>query len=188
MATISGRRGAEVGHHLQVRALHATGERVSGVVTDEGVLGADVVVAAGPWSSSLLEPFGVTLPILPVRGWLVRLAPGEPGLVRHIVERVGWTGGGRAQAMTAADVAKGTGPVAIGAALHPGRDGTITCGSSWQPALSPEPASDDPSVPSRIAAMVRRVVPALGHAGVPGIVVGASADDARRPSGGRPGA
>jgi D-hydroxyproline dehydrogenase subunit beta len=161
MATLAGIRGAEVRHHLQVRALQADGDRVTGVVTDDGVLGADaVVVAAGPWSPSLLEPVGVTVPILPVRGWLIRVAPREPGLVHHIVERVGWTG--RAQAVSAADVAGGAAQAAIGASLHPGRDGTITCGSSWQPALTPEP--EDPSAPAHIAAMVQRVVPALEHA------------------------
>jgi sarcosine oxidase subunit beta len=152
-----------VRHHLRVRALRTEGERVTGVVTDEGMIAADaVVVAAGPWSPALLEPIGVLLPLLPVRGWLVRLAPREVPLVRHIVERVGWTGGGRVEAMTAAEVANGTAAAAIGAALHPGQDGRITCGSSWQPALSPEP--EDPSVPARIAAMVRRLVPALEHA------------------------
>ena len=161
LATIAGRRGAEVRHHLQVRALRADGDRVTGVLTDEGVLEADaVVVAAGPWSPALLEPVGVTLPILPVRGWLVRLAPREPKLVRHIVERVGWTG--HAEPASAADVAGGAVRAAIGAAVHPGQDGTVTCGSSWQPALTPEP--EDASVPGRIAAMVRRVVPALEHA------------------------
>ena len=93
LAGLAARRGALVRHHLQARALHIEGGRVAGVVTDEGVLWADtVVVAAGPWSPSLLEPIGVHLPVRPVRGWLVRVAPGEPRLVRHIVERVGWTG------------------------------------------------------------------------------------------------
>jgi glycine/D-amino acid oxidase-like deaminating enzyme len=161
LATLAGRHGAEVRHHLQVRALRADGDRVTGVVTDDGTLEADaVVVAAGPWSPSLLESLGVTLPIVAVRGWLIRIAPREPELVRHIVERVGWTG--HAEPVTAAEVAGGPALAAIGAALHPAPDGTVTCGSSWQPALTPEP--EDASVPARIASMVRRVVPALEHA------------------------
>jgi sarcosine oxidase subunit beta len=160
MATLAGARGADVRHHLQVRSLRADGDRVTGVVTDEGVLHADVVVvAAGPWSPALLEPVGVMLPIFSVRGWLVRLAPREPRLVRHIVERVGWTG--RAEPVTAERVG-GSGRAAIGASLHPGQDGAVTCGSSWQPALAPEP--EDPTAPARITEMVRRVVPALDHA------------------------
>ena len=51
LATLATVRGAEVRHHLHVRAVHATGDRVRGVVTDEGIMAADaVVVAAGPWS------------------------------------------------------------------------------------------------------------------------------------------
>src|SRR5438132_6307752 len=96
LATLAARRGAVVRHHLQAGALHVEGGRVGGVVTDEGVLPADtVVVAAGPWSTSLLEPVGVHLPVRPIRGWLIRVAPDEPRLVRHIVERVGWTRAGR---------------------------------------------------------------------------------------------
>jgi sarcosine oxidase subunit beta len=163
LATLAAGRGAEVRHHLHVRALHATGDRVTGVVTDEGVLAADtVVVAAGPWSSVLLDPIGVALPIRSVRGWLVRLAPREPTLVRHIVERVGRTGAGRLGRVRAADVADGSTAPAIGAALHPAKDGTITCGSSWQQVQSPEP--ENSSVPSRIVQMVARVVPALADA------------------------
>src|SRR5207247_8274705 len=111
-----------------------------GGVTDEGVLLTDaVVVAAGPWSPTLLEPSGVRLPLWPVRGWLVRLAPRRPRLVRHIVERVGWTGVGRVnERPRVGDL--GEEPLAnVGAALHPGQDGTITCGSSWEHATSPEP-------------------------------------------------
>src|SRR4029079_2453610 len=57
LATLAAPQGAEVRHHLHLRARHATGDRVTGVATDEGVLAADtVVVAAGPWSSALLDP------------------------------------------------------------------------------------------------------------------------------------
>src|SRR5262249_36076917 len=51
LATLAADHGATIRHHLQARALHRAGDRVTGVVTDEGVLSADaVVVAAGPWS------------------------------------------------------------------------------------------------------------------------------------------
>ena len=165
LATLAAMRGAVVRHHLQARALHAIGDEVRGVVTDEGVLLADaVVVAAGPWSPSLLEPVGVHLPVWPVRGWLVRVAPRQPRLVRHIVERVGWTGAGQLDARpTVARLGAGSG-ASVGAALHPGEDGTITCGSSWQHATSPEP--EDSSIPARIADMSARLVPALRDAEV----------------------
>jgi glycine/D-amino acid oxidase-like deaminating enzyme len=122
------------------------------------------VVAAGPWSPSLLEPAGVRLPVWPVRGWLVRVAPQQPRLVRHIIERVGWTGAGRLyDRPRVADLEAASG-ASVGAALHPGGDGTITCGSSWEHATSPEPG--DASIPARIAAMNARVVPAIAEAEV----------------------
>ena len=61
-------------HHLPVRALLEDAGRVIGVVTDDGRIDADeVIVAAGPWSPSLLDPIGLRLPISGARGWLVRL-------------------------------------------------------------------------------------------------------------------
>jgi glycine/D-amino acid oxidase-like deaminating enzyme len=167
LATLATARGAAVRHHLQVRTLHAPSGRVRGVVTDEGVLPADaVVVAAGPWSPALLEPAGVRLPVWPVRGWLVRVAPPRPGLVRHIVERVGWTGVGRLNERPDAGGLGASPGANVGAALHPGDDGTITCGSSWEHATAPEP--EDPTMPARITAMNVRVVPELAKAEVLG--------------------
>ena len=77
---------------------------------------------------------------------------------RHVAD----DNAGRLGRVRAADVADGSTAPAIGAALHPGNDGTITCGSSWQQVESPEP--EDPAVPSRICEMVTRVVPALADA------------------------
>lgn len=53
-------------HHLgtRVRRLVADGDRVSGVETDEGVVGAErVVLATGAWANDLLAPLGAALPI-----------------------------------------------------------------------------------------------------------------------------
>ena len=44
-----------------------------------------VVIAAGPWSAPLAAGAGLTLPIEPRKGQLVRLAAPAPGLVRHKV-------------------------------------------------------------------------------------------------------
>lgn len=43
-----------------------------------------VIVTAGAWSAPLLKPFGVALPVLPVRGQMIQYAP-MPGLLRRIV-------------------------------------------------------------------------------------------------------
>ena len=81
--------GATIRHHLRVRALIEDAGRIRGVVTDEGRVEADqVIVAAGPWSSTLLEPIGIRLPITGARGWIVRVAP-RPDLVSHLIEQSG---------------------------------------------------------------------------------------------------
>ncbi len=78
--------GATIRHHAPARRLVARGDRVTGVVTDDGVLGADaVVLAAGPWSPALARPLGVSLPIASARGWLVHAAPERP-LFRHWIQ------------------------------------------------------------------------------------------------------
>jgi D-amino-acid dehydrogenase len=127
-----------------------------------------VIVAAGPWSSSLLDPIGVSLPVSGARGWIVRVAP-RPGLLTHLVEQAGWRAApGRQQAVarpTASDVA-GTGmPGAeVGALLHVHQDGTVLVGSSRQAWITPEP--EDPTVPRRQLQAAIRLVPSLADAPV----------------------
>lgn len=57
-------KGARFVSGTEVRELLVRQGRVSGVLTDAGAIGADVVVlATGPWSASLLEQHGISLPI-----------------------------------------------------------------------------------------------------------------------------
>lgn len=165
LALMAVKEGATVRHHLPARALLTEGERVTGVVTDEGRIEADeVVVAAGPWSSSLLDPIGVRLPITGARGWLVRLAP-PPGLLRHLVASAGWedaTGrwaDGAVQAGNLEDVSAVTSTL-----LHPASDGMLIAGSSRQPVITPE--AEEPGIPARIVRGAIRLVPALADAEV----------------------
>jgi D-amino-acid dehydrogenase len=60
-------------------AVWSQGGRVLGVLLDGQALGADaVVVAGGAWSSLLLAPLGIELPVRPQRGQLVHLdVPGQ---------------------------------------------------------------------------------------------------------------
>ena len=51
----------------------------------ERIAARAVVVAAGPWSAPLAAGAGLTLPIEPRKGQLVRLAAPAPDLVRHKV-------------------------------------------------------------------------------------------------------
>jgi glycine/D-amino acid oxidase-like deaminating enzyme len=166
LALMAAERGATVRHHLPARALLAGGaERVTGVATDEGRIAADeVIVAAGPWSSSLLEPIGVRLPVTGARGWLVRLDP-STGLLRRLVATAGWEAAtgrwedGAVRAGSLEEVSAVTSTL-----LHPASDGTLVAGSSRQPVITPE--AEEPGVPARIVRGAIRLVPALADAEV----------------------
>lgn len=63
--------------------------RVGGVRTDSGMFGADVVVvAAGAWSSQLLEAIDIHIGVRPVRGQML-LYGGTPVTIRHILLAAG---------------------------------------------------------------------------------------------------
>ncbi len=79
------RKGVEIATGVSVHALCVSGDRVVGVETNTGRLEADaVVVAAGPWTPSLLEravPDTIRaggVAIEPVRGQILSLAPPLP--------------------------------------------------------------------------------------------------------------
>ena len=163
LALMAAEVGATVRHHLPARAVLKDGQRVTGVVTDEGRVEADeVLVAAGPWTSPLLDPIGVRLPITGGRGWLVRLDP-PPGLLRHLVASAGWeeaTGrweDGAVRAGSLEDVSAFTSTL-----LHPAADGSLIAGSSRQPVITPE--AEEPGVPARIVTGAIQLVPALASA------------------------
>ena len=165
LARMAADRGATVRHHLPARVLIEDGDRITGVVTDDGPIEADeVVVAAGPWSTALLDPVGVRLPISGARGWLVRLE-GAEDVLSHLVATAGWetvTGRWEAGAVRAADLDE-VGP-ATSTLLHPTTDGSVVAGSSRQPAISPE--AEDSSIPATIVRGAIELVPALADAEV----------------------
>jgi glycine/D-amino acid oxidase-like deaminating enzyme len=169
MALAAKAAGAEIRHHLRVRALTEDRGRIRGVVTDDGRIEADtVVVAAGPWSTSLTSPLGIRLPVSAVRGWIVRIDPHQVSL-GHLVEHAGWRNAPeRREAVVrplVGDVADQGFPAAeVGALLHLHRDGTVLVGSSRQAQITPEP--EDPSVPQRQLQAAIRLVPALADARV----------------------
>jgi D-hydroxyproline dehydrogenase subunit beta len=158
--------GADVRHHLCVRALIEEGDAVRGVVTDEGTIRADdIVVAAGPWSAMLLDPIGIRLAVSGARGWIVRTsAPTVP--LHHLIEHAGWRDApDRLEAVSrpsTARVATDAEPRAeVGAILHRHPDGTVLVGSSRQAWITPEP--EDPSVPRRQLAAAIALVPSLAE-------------------------
>jgi glycine/D-amino acid oxidase-like deaminating enzyme len=167
LAEAARRDGALVRHHASARSLVTDGERVTGVLTDDGRVDAGtVVLAAGPWSNALLRPVGLHLPVIPSRGWLVQLAPGEP-LLSRIVERAGWhllPGEEGMEALTAGDVASSAIEPEVGTLLHPAVDGTVLAGGSRQLPVAQEP--EDHRVPREIARRAIAVLPALARAPV----------------------
>jgi D-amino-acid dehydrogenase len=68
------RRAAEMGvdfrFNCNVTAIAADGDRVTGVVTDQGTYDADLyVLALGSFSPLLTKPLGLRLPIVPAKGY-----------------------------------------------------------------------------------------------------------------------
>ncbi|UGY94779.1 GcvT family protein [Streptomyces gobiensis] len=69
-------RGARFLERHTVTAIERDGGRVTGVVTDRGTFGADIVVcAAGFWGPVIGAMAGVTVPLLPVAHQYARTAP-----------------------------------------------------------------------------------------------------------------
>ncbi|WP_214108950.1 NAD(P)/FAD-dependent oxidoreductase [Acrocarpospora catenulata] len=74
------RSGARILQHTPVAALVTDGDRVTGVRLADGrrVSAGTVVVAAGAWSTALVAPAGVDLPVHAVREPIVIADPGKP--------------------------------------------------------------------------------------------------------------
>jgi glycine/D-amino acid oxidase-like deaminating enzyme len=166
--------GASVRHHTPARRLVVRGDRVTGVVTDDGVLEADVVVlAAGPWSPAIARPIGVSLDVASARGWLVHAAPARP-LFRHWIQ----SGARRLLSESAPALASEPGPLRlsmrefgdaeeardVSPMIQPAPDGSVLTGTSREPSFAPDPL--DLEVPRIVAAQASRLVPALAEAPV----------------------
>ena len=166
--------GASIRHHLPVRRLIRSGERVTGVMTDDGPIHADVaLLAAGPWSAGLLRPLGISLPVAGARGWLVQAAPGWP-LVRR------WIQSGARRLLAGHDVATASEPPAntismrefsdgaedrdVSPMIQPAPDGSVIAGTSREPALAAEANGLD--VPRAVARQAIRLIPGLADAPV----------------------
>ena len=63
-------RGVTFRWGVTIRSLQTDGDRVSGIVTDQGSLSADIIVLSlGVYSPHLAKPIGIDLPIYPVKGY-----------------------------------------------------------------------------------------------------------------------
>ena len=77
------RAGVELIEDAEVTALAIEHARVTGVVSAGRSLAAGaVVVAAGTWSSQLLEPIGVNVKIIPVRGQMIAVKGETSPIIR----------------------------------------------------------------------------------------------------------
>ena len=74
LAALAGERGVRFRYGVRIGKLRTERGSVSGVETDRGVLTADrYVVALGSYSSALLWPLGLRLPVYPVKGYSLTL-------------------------------------------------------------------------------------------------------------------
>jgi sarcosine oxidase subunit beta len=167
------RRGATVRHHAPARRLIERGGRITGVMTDDGPVAADLtVLAAGPWSAALLRPVGVQVRISGARGWLVQVAPARP-LLHH------WIQSGARRLLTGREPTATSGPEAlvplrefaagsrtteVSPMIQPAPDGSVLAGTSREPALAADAGELD--VPRAVAEQAVRLVPALADAPV----------------------
>lgn len=79
-------RGVELLSGESVLEVVAEDDRADGVRSTGGFYPADsICIACGAWSARLLEPFGITVNIVPVRGQIVLLSQESP-LFRHVIE------------------------------------------------------------------------------------------------------
>lgn len=76
MARAAQGRGAVITENCAVRGLAKTAGRISGVITERGMVQASaVLLAGGAWASLFLQRHGITFPQLLVRATVARTAP-----------------------------------------------------------------------------------------------------------------
>lgn len=113
-------RGASVSAHTRVTAIRRRRGVVDGVVTTAGSISTPAVLnAAGIWAGEVAGLAGVSLPILPRRGFVLVTEP-RPGAVRHKVYAAEYVGD-----VASADAGLQTSPVVEGTS-----SGTILIGAS----------------------------------------------------------
>jgi glycine/D-amino acid oxidase-like deaminating enzyme len=81
MAIAAQRRGATILDNCAVRGIERSGGRISGVVTERGVIACSaVVLAGGAWSNLFCGNLGIDLPQLKVMNSVLRTEPLDAGL------------------------------------------------------------------------------------------------------------
>ncbi len=71
--------GVEFRFGIRIDALEREGDRIIGLRTDAGTLTADrYVVALGSYSTAMLEPLGIRIPVYPVKGFSITVPITDP--------------------------------------------------------------------------------------------------------------
>ncbi len=74
LARMAEAQGAKFRFGVGIHGLERSGHRITGVHTDAGVLRADrYVVALGSYSTKMLQPLGIDVPVYPVKGYSITL-------------------------------------------------------------------------------------------------------------------
>ncbi len=72
LATMAQALGAQFRFGVGIRGLERSGDRITGVHTDAGLLTADrYVLALGSYSTRMLAPLGIDIPVYPVKGYSI---------------------------------------------------------------------------------------------------------------------
>jgi glycine/D-amino acid oxidase-like deaminating enzyme len=173
--------GATIRTGLRVAQIFSRGGKVQGVLTDQGIVPADLVfIANGLWMSDLLRRTvgDGPLPGLPFtagRGWLIQLGRLDFDLP-WIVEELTWPDqeelGRRMRLEGLADVAaqRDDQPAVEAICLNPMRGGDARLGASVQPAYRDLVRNTD--MASRIASRTLRMLPGLGSPQVKNVYPG----------------
>ncbi len=163
--------GATIRTGIRVAQINSRNGKVQGVLTDQGMIAADLVfIANGLWMADLLRRTvgDGPLPGLPFtagRGWLIQLGKLDLELP-WIVEELTWPDqqelGKRMSLEFLADVAerRDDQPAVEAICLNPMQGGDARLGASVQPALRDLVRNTD--MPSRIAARALRMISGLG--------------------------
>jgi D-amino-acid dehydrogenase len=72
LAELAGQRGVDFRFETTIRTIGRSGDRITGVTSDNGVVTADAyLVALGSYSPLLLAPIGIRIPVYPVKGYSI---------------------------------------------------------------------------------------------------------------------
>jgi len=165
MAEAARRAGVAFRLGCEAKRILASGARVQGVATDEGVMHTErVVVTTGPRLRFLPRAVGVDLPVVASRGWLLETAKADPPPA-YAVEQAAWPLQDEMAALVGAPT---LGEVAEGAAEQPGLvslllgarpAGHCLIGTSLRRSLLEEP--ETPETVRQLAERAVRVSPVL---------------------------